>query len=66
MVMITKRVETQEKNWEKLVSSLKKGFAEMEKARKAGKKEQLTAVEVVCSHEDIEKTREGWAKAKRK
>jgi len=30
----------------------------MEKERKAGKKEQLTAVEVVCSHEDIEKTRQ--------
>ena len=62
MVMI--KAETQEKNWERLVSSLKKGFTEMEKERKAGKKEQLTAVEVVCSHEDIEKTRESWAKSK--
>ena len=64
MVMI--KAETQEKNWGKLVSSLKKGFAEMEKEKKAGKKEQLTAVEVVCSHEDIEKTRQSWAKTKRK
>ena len=53
-------------NWEKLVSSLKKGIAEMEKERKAGKQEQLNAVEVICSHEDIERTRRGWAKAKRK
>ena len=53
-------------NWEKLVSSLKKGIAEMEKERKAGKKEQLNAVEVICSHEDIERTRRSWAKSKRK
>lgn len=64
MLMI--RAKTQEKNWERLTSSLKKGFAEMKKERKAGKKEQLTAVEVVCSHEDIEKTRQSWAKTKRK
>lgn len=64
MVMI--KAETQEKNWERLVSSLKKGFAEMEKEKKAGKKEQLMAVEVVCSHKDIEKTRRSWAKTKRK
>lgn len=64
MVMI--KAETQEKNWKKLVSSLKKGFTEMEKERKAGKKERLTAVEVVCDHEDIEKTRRSWAKTKRK
>jgi hypothetical protein len=55
-----------DKNWEKLVSSLKKGIAEMEKEKKAGKQERLNAVEVICSHEDIEKTRQGWAKAKRK
>ena len=48
-----------DKNWEKLVSSLKKGIAEMEKEKKAGKQEQLNAVEVICSHEDIEKTRQG-------
>ena len=53
------------KNWEKLVSSLKKGIAEMEKEKRIGKKEQLTSVEVICSHEDIEKTRESWAKGKR-
>lgn len=55
-----------EKNWEKLVNSLKKGIAEMEKERKSGKQEPLNAVEVICSHEDIERTRRGWAKAKRK
>lgn len=58
--------KTKEKNWEKLVSSLKKGIAEMEKEKKAGKQEQLTAVEVICSHEDIERTRQGWAKNKKK
>ena len=55
-----------DKNWEKLVSSLKKGIAEMEKEKKTGKEERLTAVEVICSHEDIKKTRQSWAKAKRK
>ena len=59
-------VRSDKKNWEKLVSSLKKGIAEMEKAKKSGKHEQLNAVEVVCSHEDIERTRRGWAKTKRK
>jgi len=48
-----------EKNWEKLVNSLKKGIAEMEKERKSGKQEPLNAVEVICSHEDIERTRRG-------
>jgi hypothetical protein len=60
------RSKSKDQNWEKLVSSLKKGIAEMEKERKAGKQEQLNAVEVICSHEDIERTRRGWAKAKRK
>ena len=50
--------KSKEKNWEKLVSSLKKGIAEMEKEKKAGKQEQLNAVEVICSHEDIERTRQ--------
>ena len=53
------RSKSKNQNWEKLVSSLKKGIAEMEKERKAGKQEQLTAVEVICSHEDIERTRRG-------
>jgi hypothetical protein len=30
----------------------------MEKEKKTGKKEPLTAVEVICSHEDIERTRQ--------
>ena len=58
-------VKRKDDNWEKLVSSLKKGIAEMEKEKKAGKKEQLTAVEVICSHEDIERTRQGWKNKKR-
>ena len=58
--------KSKNKNWEKLVSSLKKGITEMEKERKAGKQEKLTAVEVICSHEDIERTRRSWAKTKRK
>ena len=59
------RSKKKNENWEKLVSSLKKGIAEMEKERKAGKKEPLTAVEVICSHEDIERTRKGWKNKKR-
>jgi len=51
--------KSKDKNWEKLVSSLKKGIAEMEKEKKAGKVEPLNAVEVICSHEDIERTRRG-------
>jgi hypothetical protein len=46
-----------DKNWERLVSSLKEGINEMEKERKTGKQEQLNAIEVICSHEDIERTR---------
>ena len=33
------RSNHKDKNWEKLVSSLKKGIAEMEKERKTGKQE---------------------------
>jgi hypothetical protein len=51
--------KTSNENWEKLVISLKKGFKELERERKTGKSEPLTAVEVVCSHEDIERTRRG-------
>jgi len=51
------------KNWDSLVKSLEKRLKEEEKSRI---KEPLNAVEVVCSHEDIERTRQGWAKAKRK
>jgi len=58
--------KSKDKNWEKLVNSLKRGITEMEKERKTGKQEQLNAVEVICSHEDIERTRRGWAKTKRK
>jgi len=60
--MVAKR-KNKDENWEKLVSSLKKRLKEEEKNPK---KEPLTAVEVICSHEDIEKTRQGWAKDKRK
>jgi len=60
MVVKSKR---KEKNWDSLVKSLKKRLNE---ERKIGKKEQLTAVEVICSHEDIERTRQGWKNEKRK
>lgn len=60
------RSKSKDQNWEKLVSSLKKGIAEMEKEKKSGKQEPLNAVEVICSHEDIEKTRRSWAKTKQK
>ena len=60
------KIKNEDKNWEKLVSSLKKGIVEMEKEKKTGKKESLTAVEVICSHEDIERTRQSWKKEKRK
>ena len=66
--MVVKKRSTRKptnKNWEKLVNGLKKGIAEMEKERRAGKKEQLTAVEVVCSHEDIEKSVKGWKRRKK-
>ena len=56
------KVKSEDKNWEKLVSSLKKGIAEMEKEKD---KEKPTAIEVICSKKDIEKTRESWAKSKR-
>jgi len=55
-----------EKNWEKLVSSLKKGIEETNKKRKNGKEERLTAVEVICSQEDIDRTRQSWKKEKHK
>jgi len=53
MVVKSKSKET---NWDSLVKSLKKRLNE---EKKTGKKEQLTAVEVICSHEDIERTRQG-------
>jgi len=58
------KIKNEDKNWEKLVNSLKKGIAETERERKAGKK-PLTALEVICSHEDIERTRQGWKNKKR-
>ena len=54
--------KTLEKNWEKLVTSLKKRLNE---ERKKPKKESLNAVEVICSHEDIERTRQGWKNKKK-
>lgn len=63
-IMVVKS-KNKDKNWEKLVSSLKKGIAEIEKEKKTGKVEPLNAVEVICSHEDIERTRQGWKNKKR-
>ena len=57
--------ENRNENWKKLVSSLKKGVEELEKDRKAGKLETPDAVEVICSQEDIERTRQGWKNKKR-
>jgi hypothetical protein len=37
---------------------LKKGIEKTNKERKAGKEERLTAVEVICSQEDIDRTRQ--------
>lgn len=55
--------DNRKKNWESLVKSLEKRLNE---ERKQPQKEPLNAVEVICSHEDIERTRQGWAKSKRK
>lgn len=60
MVAVAK---SRQKNWESLVKSLEK---RLNKERKQPQKEPLNAVEVICSHEDIERTRQGWAKNKRK
>jgi len=60
MVAVAK---SRQKNWKSLVKSLEKRLNE---ERKQPQKEPLNAVEVICSHEDIERTRQGWAKNKRK
>lgn len=52
-----------DKNWDSLVKSIEKRLKE---EAKSPTKEPLNAVEVICSHEDIERTRRSWAKAKRK
>ena len=52
-----------DKNWDSLVKSIEKRLKE---EAKSPTKEPLNAVEVICSHEDIERTRRGWAKNKRK
>ena len=57
--------KNKDQNWEKLVSSLKKRVDKLDKDRKAGKTETLNAVEVICSHEDIERTRRSWKNKKR-
>ncbi len=60
-IMVVKG-KSKENNWDSLVKSLKKRLNE---EKKTGKKEQLTAVEVICSHEDIERTRRSWKNKKR-
>jgi len=57
------RVKNKDQNWDSLVKSLEKRLKE---EAKSPKKEPLNAVEVICSKEDIDRTRQGWAKAKRK
>jgi len=54
-IMVAKN-KNKEKNWESLVKSLEKRLNEEKKSKK---QEPLTAVEVICSHEDIERTRQG-------
>jgi len=49
-------VVKKDQNWDSLVKSLEKRLKEEAKSRT---KEPLNAVEVVCSHEDIERTRQG-------
>jgi len=56
-------VMKKDQNWNSLVKSLEKRLKE---EAKSPTKEPLNAVEVICSHEDIERTRQGWAKTKRK
>jgi len=58
-IMVVKK----DQNWNSLVKSLEKRLKE---EAKSPTKEPLNAVEVICSHEDIERTRQSWAKTKRK
>ena len=51
-IMVVKK----DQNWNSLVKSLEKRLKE---EAKSPTKEPLNAVEVICSHEDIERTRQG-------
>jgi hypothetical protein len=50
-IMVVKK----DQNWNSLVKSLEKRLKE---EAKSPTKEPLNAVEVICSHEDIERTRQ--------
>ena len=63
LVKLSIMVVKKDQNWNSLVKSLEKRLKE---EAKSPTKEPLNAVEVICSHEDIERTRQGWAKTKRK
>jgi hypothetical protein len=52
--MVARNKSNKDKNWDSLVKSLEKRLKE---EAKSPTKEPLNAVEIVCSHEDIEKTR---------
>ena len=59
---ITKNKNSSEnKNWEKLVNSLKKDITEMKK-----EKDFPTSVEVSCTQKDIAKSVRGWKRDKSK
>jgi len=63
LVKLSIMVVKKDQNWNSLVKSLEKRLKE---EAKSPTKEPLNAVEDICSHEDIERTRQGWAKTKRK
>jgi hypothetical protein len=56
LVKLSIMVVKKDQNWNSLVKSLEKRLKE---EAKTPTKEPLNAVEVICSHEDIERTRRG-------
>lgn len=63
LIIMVAKSKNKENNWEELVSSLGKRLNE---EKKISKEERLTAVEVICSQEDIDRTRQSWKKEKHK
>lgn len=56
---------SENKNWERLVSSLKKGIEEANEERGKGKNFP-TSVEVSCTQKDIANSIKGWKREKSK
>ncbi|KLL03766.1 MAG: hypothetical protein MRECE_9c020 [Mycoplasmataceae bacterium CE_OT135] len=52
-----KKAVKETKEFKELINSLEKKIDQLNKEKQAGKGENLTAVEVICSQEDMEKTR---------